>query len=76
MKNKEKKTPKINKSEYILSSDAEAILYGLIMILLSIIGLLGNGVVGDALTYVFAYVFGLFYINLFLLFSGFFYLFT
>ena len=62
MKNKEKKTPKINKSEYILSSDAEAILYGLIMILLSIIGLLGNGVVGDALTYVFAYVFGVFYI--------------
>ena len=62
MKNKEKKTPKINKSEYILSSDAEAILYGLIMILLSVIGLLGNGVVGDALTYVFAYVFGVFYI--------------
>lgn len=62
MKNKEKKTPKINKSDYILSSDAEAILYGLIMILLSIIGLLNSGIVGDALTYIFAYVFGIFYI--------------
>lgn len=72
MKNKDKKTPKTNSNEYILSSDAEAILYGLILVLLSLIGLLSNGVVGEALTFIFAYIFGIFYVfvYLFLIFLG------
>lgn len=68
MKNKEKKSPKVNPNEYILSSDAEAILYGLILVLLSLIGFLNYGVVGEALTYIFAYLFGVFYIFVYLLF--------
>lgn len=67
MKNKEKKTPKVNANEYILSSDAEAILYGLILVLISLIGFLNYGVVGEALTYIFAYLFGVFYIFTYLL---------
>ena len=63
MKNKEKKTPKLNANEYILSSDAEAILYGLILVLISLIGFLNYGIIGEALTYIFAYLFGIFYIS-------------
>lgn len=72
MKNKDKKTPKTNSNEYILSSDAESILYGLILVLLSLIGLLSNGIVGEALTFIFAYIFGIFYVfvYLFLIFLG------
>lgn len=68
MKNKEKKTPKTNTNDYILSSDAESILYGLILVLISLIGLLNNGVVGEALTYIFSYLFGVFYVLVYLLF--------
>ena len=67
MKNKEKKTPKLNANEYILSSDAEAILYGLILVLISLIGFLNYGIIGEALTYIFAYLFGIFYIFIYLL---------
>ena len=67
MKNKEKKTPKLNANEYILSSDAEAILYGLILVLISLIGFLNYGIIGEALTYIFAYLFGIFYIFTYLL---------
>ena len=67
MKNKEKKTPKQNPNDYILSSDAEAVLYGLILVLLSLIGFLNYGVVGEALTYIFSYVFGIFYIFVYIL---------
>lgn len=67
MKNKEKKSPKMSSNEYILSSDAEAILYGLILVLVSLIGFLNYGVVGEALTYIFAYLFGVFYIFTYLL---------
>lgn len=67
MKNKEKKTPKQNPNDYILSSDAEAVLYGLILVLLSFIGFLNYGVVGEALTYIFSYIFGIFYIFVYLL---------
>lgn len=67
MKNKEKKIPKQNPNDYILSSDAEAVLYGLILVLLSLIGFLNYGVVGEALTYIFSYVFGIFYIFVYLL---------
>ena len=67
MKNKEKKTPKTSANDYVLSSDAEAILYGLILVLLSLIGFLNYGVVGEALTYIFAYLFGVFYVFVYLL---------
>ena len=67
MKNKDKKTPKLNANDYILSSDAEAILYGLILVLISLIGFLNYGVVGEALTYIFSYLFGVFYIFTYLL---------
>ena len=67
MKNKEKKTPKLNANEYILSSDAEAILYGLTLVLISLIGFLNYGIIGEALTYIFAYLFGIFYIFIYLL---------
>ena len=61
MSKKERKTPKTNQ-EYILSTDAEAILYGLILVLISLIGLLNYGVVGEALTYIFSYLFGIFFV--------------
>lgn len=72
MRNKDKKTPRTNANDYILSSDAEAILYGLILVLLSLIGLLSNGIIGKALTYIFAYIFGSFYIfvYIFMIFLG------
>ena len=67
-KKKEKKLPKKNLNEYVLSSDAEAILYGLMMVLSSLIGFLNYGVAGEALTYIFSYIFGIFYIFVYLLF--------
>lgn len=67
MKNKDKKTPKTNANEYILSSDAEAILYGLMLVLVSLIGLLSNGIVGEALTFMFSYLFGIFYVFVYLI---------
>lgn len=66
MSKKERKTPKTNQ-EYILSTDAEAILYGLILLLISLIGLLNYGVVGEALTYIFSYLFGIFFVFVYLL---------
>ena len=67
-KKKEKKLPKKNLNEYVLSSDAEAILYGLMMVLISLIGFLNYGVAGEALTYIFSYIFGIFYVFVYLLF--------
>lgn len=67
-KKKDKKVPKKNLNEYVLSSDAEAILYGLMMVLISLIGFLNYGVAGEALTYIFSYIFGIFYIFVYLLF--------
>ncbi len=64
---KEKKTPKTNSDLKILSSDAEAILYGLILTMIAIIGLLNRGWVGEFLTYITVYSFGVFYSLFFLL---------
>lgn len=64
---KEKKTPKTNSDLKILSSDSEAILYGLILTMIAIIGLLNRGWVGEFLTYITVYLFGVFYSLFFLL---------
>ncbi len=66
MKNKEKKVPKGNDNDYIVSSSAEAVLYGILFALLGIIGLLNKGIVGSFLTYWIVYLFGAFYILFFL----------
>lgn len=63
----EKKTPKSNNDKKILSSDAEATLYGLMLTLIAIIGLLNRGWVGQFLTYISVYLFGVFYSLFFLL---------
>lgn len=59
MKNK-MKVPK-NTNEKILSNDVEATLIGVMLLLVSLIGLLGKGPVGQFLQYCFVFVFGNFY---------------
>ena len=68
---KEKKEPKINK-EGLLSKDAEMILIGLMLSLVSLIGLLNKGPIGQFLTFCSVYLFGVFYFVVFiiLLFTG------
>ena len=63
---KEKKEPKVNK-EGLLSKDAETILIGLMLSLVSLIGLLNKGPVGQFLTFIAVYLFGVFYFVVFLL---------
>ncbi len=59
---------KINeKKENLLNNDFECFFCGLIIILISIIGLLNNGPIGNFLTYIFVYLFGAFYFIFFLL---------
>lgn len=72
MKDKNKKVPKNQENDYIVSSTAEAVLYGLLFSLLGIIGLLNKGIVGSFITYCIVYLFGAFYILffLFLIFFG------
>lgn len=54
----EKKSKDVNKN---LNNDLEYVLCGIIVILISIIGLLNNGPVGNFLTYIFVFLFGAFY---------------
>ena len=61
MKKENKKAPKTNNNDYIVSTDAEAVLYGLLLILLGAIGLINSGPIGHFLTYVIVYLFGVFY---------------
>ena len=59
---------KINeKKENLLNNDFECFFCGLIIVLISIIGLLNNGPVGIFLTYIFVFLFGAFYFIFFLL---------
>ena len=59
---------KINeKKENLLNNDFECFFCGLIIVLISIIGLLNNGPVGNFLTYIFVFLFGAFYFIFFLL---------
>lgn len=69
---KDKHQPKNTKGKFTLSNDAEKILIGIMITLISIIGLLNKGVVGEFLTFSAVYVFGAFYyfFYLFLIFFG------
>lgn len=64
---KEKHLPKKSIEAKLISQDAENTLYGLMLFLISLIGLLNNGFVGNFLTYISAYVFGVFYFVPFLI---------
>lgn len=64
---KEKHLPKSISEAKLLSRDAENTLYGLMLFLISVIGILNNGFVGNFLTYISAYAFGVFYFVPFLL---------
>lgn len=64
---KEKKIPKQSEKDKVLSGDAEATLYGILLLLISIIGLLNKGWVGEFLTYITVYLFGSFYFIFFIL---------
>lgn len=64
---KEKHLPKSIAESKLLSKDAENTLYGLMLLLISLIGILNNGFVGNFLTYISAYAFGVFYFVPFLL---------
>lgn len=69
---KDKHQPKNTKGKFSLSNDAEKILIGIMITLISIIGLLNKGVVGEFLTFSAVYIFGAFYyfFYLFLIFFG------
>ena len=67
MAKEKKKTPKTTNDEYIVTSDAEAILYGLLLILLGAIGLINTGPIGHFITYIAVYLFGVFYSLFFIL---------
>lgn len=60
------KSPKKN-NDKIFNNDVEHVLIGLMMILLSLIGLLNNGPVGNFLTYISIYLFGAYYFILYAL---------
>ena len=60
------KSPK-TKDNKVLSDEVEYVLIGLMLILLSIIGLLNKGPVGNFLTYVSIYLFGAYYFVLYAL---------
>ena len=64
MENKFKK-PK-NKNNSLMTNEVEYILIGLMLLLISIIGLLNKGPVGNFLTYIGVYLFGAFYFIIFL----------
>lgn len=57
---KDLKVPK-NKKENVLSNDVEATLIGVLILLVSLIGLLGKGPVGEFLQYCIVFIFGNFY---------------
>ena len=57
-----KHQPKESKKRFSISMDAEKTLIGIAITLLSVIGLLNRGFLGEFLTYIAAYVFGVFYV--------------
>ena len=63
MKNK-LKVPK-NSDNKLLSNDVEATLIGVMVLLVSLIGLLGKGPVGQVLQYCIVFIFGNFYFLVF-----------
>ena len=63
MKNK-LKVPK-NSDNKLLSNDVEATLIGVMVLLVSLIGLLGKGPVGQFLQYCIVFIFGNFYFLVF-----------
>lgn len=65
MKTENKKVPKNGEEAYIVTSDAEAILYGLLLVLIGLIGLLNRGPVGQFFTYCVVFLFGAFHIFFF-----------
>ncbi len=67
MKKENKKVPKNNEESYVITSDAEAILYGLLFVLVGLIGLLNRGPVGQFFTYCVVFLFGAFHIFFFAL---------
>ena len=64
---KDKHVPRSVKEAKLMSKDAESTLYGLMLFLVSLIGVLNNGVIGNFLTYISAYLFGVFYFVPFLI---------
>ncbi|MDD6302627.1 MAG: DNA translocase FtsK [Bacillales bacterium] len=66
MKDKKMKKPS-NGENKLFGNDVECLLIGLIIILISIIGLLNKGPVGHFLTYICVYLFGAFYFLLFII---------
>lgn len=58
---RDKHEPKDSKQKFQISDDAEKTLIGLMLVIISLIGLLNRGFVGEFLTYIFVYVFGAFY---------------
>ena len=62
----DKHQPKDNKKKFTFSNDAEKTLIGIMIFLISIIGLLNRGYVGEFLTYIMVYIFGVFYFIFFI----------
>ena len=62
---RDKHEPKDSKQKFQISDDAEKTLIGLMLVIISLIGLLNRGFVGEFLTYIFVWCI-LFYIFLFL----------
>lgn len=58
---RDKHEPKDSKQKFQISDDAEKTLIGLMLVIISLIGLFNRGFVGEFLTYIFVYVFGAFY---------------
>lgn len=58
---RDKHEPKDSKQKFQISDDAEKTLIGLMLVIISLIGLFNRGFVGKFLTYIFVYVFGAFY---------------
>ena len=56
----DKKIPNGNQSNNLMSKDTEMVLLGVMLSLVSLIGLLNTGPVGHFLFFIFAYAFGVF----------------
>ena len=52
---RDKHEPKDSKQKFQISDDAEKTLIGLMLVIISLIGLLNRGFVGEFLTYIFVY---------------------
>lgn len=63
-----KHQPKDSKNRFSISIDAEKVLIGIAITLISVIGLLNRGPLGEFLTYISVYLFGAFYIFFYFMF--------